>query len=90
MEPAAVVGHSQGEIAEACVAGALSLEDGARVVAMRSRALLGLTGRGGMVSVALPAEEVERLLEPHAGRTGIAAHNRPSTTEVPGDIAATA
>ncbi|MEV7013827.1 SDR family NAD(P)-dependent oxidoreductase, partial [Streptosporangium sp. NPDC051022] len=39
VEPVAVVGHSQGEIAAACVCGALSLADGARVVALRSRAL---------------------------------------------------
>ncbi|WP_046734647.1 acyltransferase domain-containing protein, partial [Streptomyces humi] len=50
--PAAVVGHSQGEIAAAAVCGALSLEDAARVVALRSRALGVLAGRGGMVSVA--------------------------------------
>ena len=54
--PDAVVGHSQGEIAAAVVAGVLSLEDGARVVALRSRALTALAGRGGMVSVAEPAE----------------------------------
>src|SRR5262249_10488928 len=40
--PDAVVGHSQGEVAAACVAGALSLSDGARVAAARSRALAGL------------------------------------------------
>ncbi|WP_374343866.1 type I polyketide synthase, partial [Streptomyces sp. 8ZJF_21] len=51
--PAAVVGHSQGEIAAAVVAGGLSLEDGARVVALRSQAIArGLAGRGGMMSVA--------------------------------------
>ncbi|ONI83214.1 hypothetical protein ALI144C_17115 [Actinosynnema sp. ALI-1.44] len=54
--PAAVVGHSQGEIAAACVAGALSLEDGARVVALRSRAILKLAGQGGMVSLSCPLE----------------------------------
>ena len=49
--PDAVVGHSQGEIAAATVAGILSLEDAARVVAVRSRALSGLGRAGGMVSV---------------------------------------
>ncbi|MYR56213.1 acyltransferase domain-containing protein, partial [Streptomyces sp. SID625] len=48
--PSAVVGHSQGEIAAARVAGALSLDDAARIVALRSRALHSITGRGGMLS----------------------------------------
>nr|BBA66512.1 type I polyketide synthase [Actinoallomurus fulvus] len=80
VEPAAVIGHSQGEIAAACVAGALSLEDGARVVALRSRALLELAGRGGMVSVPLPAEEVPLL-----DRLSVAAVNGPRSTVVSGD-----
>ncbi|HEY2279118.1 MAG TPA: type I polyketide synthase, partial [Streptosporangiaceae bacterium] len=56
--PDAVAGHSQGEIAAAVVAGILSLEDGARVVALRSQALATLSGRGGMASVAGSADAV--------------------------------
>ncbi|WP_156038701.1 type I polyketide synthase, partial [Actinoalloteichus caeruleus] len=47
VRPDAVIGHSQGEIAAACVAGALSLDDAARVVAVRARALRDLAGTGG-------------------------------------------
>ncbi|GHB61361.1 hypothetical protein GCM10010306_063810 [Streptomyces umbrinus] len=85
VEPDAVVGHSQGEIAAACVAGALSLEDGARVVALRSQAIPRLSGQGGMVSVAASAAEVERLLAKWEDRVGIAAVNGPASTVVSGD-----
>jgi acyl transferase domain-containing protein len=85
VEPAAVVGHSQGEIAAACVAGALSLEDGARVVALRSKAIVALSGLGGMVSVALAVAEVEALIGPYAGRISVAALNGPASTVVSGD-----
>ncbi|MBB5119061.1 type I polyketide synthase [Streptomyces eurocidicus] len=89
VEPAAVVGHSQGEIAAACVAGALSLDDAARVVALRSRIIAReLAGRGGMASVALPAAEVEaRLAAGTAGLDGveIAAVNGPQSTVVCGE-----
>nr|WP_175548187.1 type I polyketide synthase [Saccharopolyspora flava] len=84
VEPAAVVGHSQGEIAAAVVAGALSLEDGARVVALRSRAVAsGLSGRGGMAAVRASSEETRRLVgdEPEVS---IAAMNGPTTTVVSG------
>ncbi|MFK0263099.1 type I polyketide synthase [Streptomyces angustmyceticus] len=88
VEPAAVVGHSQGEIAAACVAGALTLEDGARVVALRSKAIRALSGRGGMVSVALPSSEVSELVGPWGGRVSVAAVNGPSSVVVSGDAEA--
>ncbi|MFF3209015.1 acyltransferase domain-containing protein, partial [Streptomyces sp. NPDC002962] len=83
--PAAVVGHSQGEIAAACVAGGLSLGDAARVVALRSRALRRLSGLGGMVSVAAGRERTEDLLAGWVGRVGVAAVNGPGSTVVSGD-----
>ncbi|MFH8367652.1 type I polyketide synthase [Streptomyces sp. NPDC018031] len=83
--PAAVIGHSQGEIAAAAVAGALSLEDAARVVALRSRALLALSGLGGMVSVSLSQSEVAERLERWEGRISVAAVNGPSAVVVSGD-----
>ena len=58
--PDAVLGHSQGEIAAATVAGILSLDDAARVVAVRSRALSGLGAQGGMLSVVMPEDRVPR------------------------------
>ena len=70
VRPVAVVGHSQGEIAAAYVAGGLSLRDAARLVALRSQALAGLAGRGGMVSVALAPEELKQRLE-HRHRGGV-------------------
>ncbi|MFD5094554.1 SDR family NAD(P)-dependent oxidoreductase [Amycolatopsis thailandensis] len=88
VRPAAVVGHSQGEIAAATAAGALSLEDGARVVALRSKAIRAISGRGGMLSVALPRAEAGRRIERWNGRLSIAAANGPSATVLSGDPAA--
>ncbi|MEV7689810.1 SDR family NAD(P)-dependent oxidoreductase [Streptomyces bungoensis] len=62
IRPDAVIGHSQGEVAAACVAGALSLNDAAAVVALRSQALTELSGTGTMAVVALPHTDVEPLL----------------------------
>ncbi|MFE3329901.1 type I polyketide synthase, partial [Streptomyces sp. NPDC059176] len=84
VEPDAVVGHSQGEIAAACVAGALTLDDGARVVALRSRALTAVTGSGGMMSVQLPAETVGERIGPWGERLSIAAVNGPASVVVSG------
>ncbi|MGW0845446.1 type I polyketide synthase [Streptomyces sp. NPDC002787] len=84
VEPAAVVGHSQGEIAAAVVAGALSLEDGARVVALRSKAILALSGEGGMASVQLPVDDVRALSPLVDGRVEVAAVNGPASVVVAG------
>ncbi|MCS7483115.1 type I polyketide synthase [Umezawaea endophytica] len=85
--PAAVVGHSQGEIAAACVAGALSLEDGARIVCLRSRLVANeLSGQGGMVSVTASRADVEARLAEWDGRLSVAAVNGPSNVVVSGEV----
>ncbi len=88
VEPAAVLGHSQGEIAAAHVAGALSLDDAAEVMAARAALIPLLRGRGTMAAVALPAAELAPRLERFGDRLGVAAHNGPRALTVSGEVAA--
>ncbi|MFE4889109.1 SDR family NAD(P)-dependent oxidoreductase, partial [Streptomyces sp. NPDC056701] len=84
VEPAAVIGHSQGEIAAACVAGALSLEDAAAVVAVRAKALRSLAGTGGMVFLARTEAQARTLLAHYGGALSIASVNGPGSVVVAG------
>ncbi|MEV6129841.1 beta-ketoacyl synthase N-terminal-like domain-containing protein [Streptomyces violaceusniger] len=87
VRPAAVVGHSQGEIAAAVVAGVLSLEDGAKVVALRSRALRRLAGGGAMASLGVGEEQAAELLSglgDLAAGVVVAVVNGPESTVVSG------
>ncbi|MGO4618118.1 type I polyketide synthase [Nocardia sp. 2YAB30] len=89
VEPAVVVGHSQGEIAAAVVAGGLSLSDGARVVALRSQVVAEeLAGRGGMASVNSTVEAVTKRLAGFGARLSVAAVNGPAQTVVSGEASA--
>jgi polyketide synthase 12 len=90
VHPDVVAGHSQGEIAAACVAGGLSLRDGARVVALRARALAALAGNGGMVSLVLGEAELESRLAQFDGAVSLAAVNGPAAVVVSGEPAALA
>ncbi|MFJ9693753.1 beta-ketoacyl synthase N-terminal-like domain-containing protein [Kitasatospora sp. NPDC101183] len=88
VEPTAVVGHSQGEVVAAVVSGALSLEQGARVVALRSAAVRAVTGFGGMALVERPVADVEELIASYDGKLSIAAVNTPGSTVVSGESGA--
>ncbi|GAA1732309.1 type I polyketide synthase [Streptomyces yatensis] len=89
VEPAAVVGHSQGEIAAAYVAGALSLEEAARIVVLRSALFADeLVGKGAVASVALSADAVEKRLAAWGERLVISGRNGPSAVTVAGEVAA--
>ncbi len=87
-EPDASVGHSMGEVAAACVAGALSLDDAAHVIVRRSALLATIAGRGGMALVDLPVETVRPALAGLEDRLSIAAVNGPDTTVLAGEPAA--
>ncbi len=90
VEPDMVIGHSQGEIAAASVSGALSLEDGARVVALRSKAIGDVLGGrgGGMLAVGLPASGLGSRLDAWDGRISVAADNGATSAVLSGDGAA--
>jgi polyketide synthase 13 len=82
LTPAAVIGHSMGEVAAAVVAGAIDEDAGARIIAVRSRLLNGLTG-GAMAVVDRTPEEVEQLAQRlHSLR--IAVHASPRQCVVAG------
>ncbi|MFD8011282.1 SDR family NAD(P)-dependent oxidoreductase [Streptomyces sp. NPDC058955] len=82
--PDAVIGHSQGEIAAAHIAGALTLDDAAKIVALRSKAIRDISGTGTMAAIPLPAHDIDTT-GVGAGQVSIAAINSPHTTIVSGD-----
>ncbi|WP_225931589.1 type I polyketide synthase [Leptolyngbya sp. 7M] len=85
IQPDAVVGHSLGEVTAACVAGALSLEDGVQIVIHRSRLMQQASGRGSMAAVELSVAEAESLIAPYPHRLEIAAINSPTSLVLSGD-----
>lgn len=84
IHPDAVLGHSHGEIAAAYIAGGLTLNDAARVVAQRTVAISSIAGTGAMVSIPWPVERVLALVERRGQSISVAAHNGPSSTVISG------
>ncbi|MFI0349050.1 type I polyketide synthase [Actinomadura sp. 9N407] len=87
VRPAAIIGHSVGEVAAAVVAGMLTLPDAARLICRRSLLLRRVAGKGAMAMVNLPFDEVEaRLAERLDVGPAIAA--APGSTVLSGTICA--
>src|SRR5262249_10175010 len=85
VRPAAVVGHSVSEIAAACVAGLFSLEQGARITALRARFMDDCArGEGRMLAVGLGEEEAQALIDKHDRTVSIAAFNGPRSLTLSG------
>ncbi|MFR0357450.1 type I polyketide synthase [Streptomyces sediminimaris] len=85
VEPDVVLGHSQGEIAAAVLAGVLTYEDAALVVARRSAIVRRTCGHGRMLAVDLDRDAALAAIRPLAGRVSLAAHNGPTSCVLSGD-----
>ncbi|WP_331724160.1 SDR family NAD(P)-dependent oxidoreductase (plasmid) [Streptomyces canus] len=84
IEPAAVIGHSQGEVVAAVVSGALTLQQGAQIAAQRSQAVLACAGQGGMALIERPLAQVEQYIAPYGPALSIAAVNTATSTVISG------
>ncbi len=85
VEPTAIVGHSVGEIAAACIAGIFSIEEAARIVALRARLMESCgRGEGTMLAVGLPEDEVLALIARHDRTVTISAFNGPRSLTLSG------
>jgi len=83
VEPAAVIGHSMGEVTAAVVAGALSPADGLKVIATRSKLMSQLSGQGAMALLELGAEDAEQLIVDYPVIT-VAVYAAPQQTVIAG------
>ncbi|WP_405793808.1 type I polyketide synthase [Streptomyces sp. NBC_01506] len=84
--PHTVIGHSQGEIAAAHIAGALTLQDAAKIITLRSQAIATtLAGHGAMLALTLPHHDTTQLIKPWTPHAQIAAHNGPTSTVIAGN-----
>ncbi len=87
VRPSAVIGHSMGETAAAVAAGALSVEDGVRVICRRALLMARIAGSGGLVSVELPAKRVlSELMARDVTDVVLAVVSSPQSTVIGGAI----
>ena len=85
VEPAAIVGHSIGEIAAACVAGIFSVKEGARIIVLRARFMDECArGAGTMLAVGMEEEPARALIARHDRTVKIAAFNGPRSLTLAG------
>src|SRR6266404_9320 len=85
VQPSAIVGHSVGEIAAACIAGIFSIEQAAQIVALRARFMESCgRGEGTMLAVGLPEEEARALIARHDRTVTISAFNGPRSLTLSG------
>ena len=84
VEPAALIGHSAGELAAASIAGVFSLEDGLTLAARRGQLLSQLPEGGAMAALFMGREEAKRAIAPYAEKVSIAAVNAQDSVVISG------
>jgi acyl transferase domain-containing protein/acyl carrier protein len=85
IQPNLVLGHSIGEYAAACFAGAFSLKDGLRLVLERGRLMQSLPRDGSMAVVFADMKLVAELVNQHPGQVSISAINGPTNIVISGE-----
>jgi acyl transferase domain-containing protein/acyl carrier protein len=88
IRPDAVVGHSMGEVAASYIAGAVSLDDAARVICRRSRLMRQASGQGAMLAAELTMDEAAAAIGEQRDLVSIAVSNSRRSTVLSGDRAA--
>ena len=85
VRPAAVVGHSVGEIAAAYLSGALTWQDACCVAIHRGRTMDMATSKGGMIAAGLSAQETTHWIKGYQDKVALAAINGPTSVTISGD-----
>ena len=85
IKPAAVVGHSIGEVPAAYASGALTLEQAVLLIFHRSRVQFKATDKGRMLAAGLTIEEATRLIQGREDKVSIGAVNGPAMVSLSGD-----
>jgi len=86
VKPSAVIGHSLGEYAAACIAGVLSLENTIRLVVERGRLTDELPEAGSMAVVFATAQKIEPIIKPYLDKINIAVINAAENIVISGDL----
>lgn len=86
VNPAATIGHSQGELAAGAVSGVMSLHDAVLVVTHRANLVQRISPRGySMAVLAMNREDCEMLLARHSGWAELSVVNAPHIMAISGD-----
>ncbi len=84
LSPAAVIGHSLGEVAAACIAGALSEEEAMQVALERGKVMIAAQNSGGLLATSLSATDLQKMIATIGGDLELAAHNSSQSTVASG------